>query len=133
MTIRRWTVGFCGAVSMLFVACDDGGTTTSTGSGGGSTSSSSSGTGGAPDFEACPTQHAEGSVLVCDEAFTEAPFIHLPAASATEDYVAMIACDHFVDRDGETHAASPGLVGLCETAMGGDDGSSPTRRTSSAR
>lgn len=116
-------VGVLGAAVSILVACDDGGTTSSSGSTGSTTASSSStGAGGAPDFEACPKQHANGSVLVCDEAYGEAPFVHLPEASATEDYLAMVACDHFVDRDGATHAASPGLVGLCEDAGGADNG-----------
>ncbi|MFO0617188.1 MAG: hypothetical protein U0414_31615 [Polyangiaceae bacterium] len=108
-------IGFVSAWLVLLVACDDGGSdTTSSTSSGSSMSTGAGGDGGAPSFEACAKQHPSGDVLICDEAFDTTPFVHLPEPTLGEDYMAMIGCDHFVDRDGAIHYRAASLPPLCD-------------------
>ncbi len=119
---------------MVTVGCGGSATPGGTGGGGSTTGSTGSGgagggggSGGGQPFALCPTQHVITTkghdVIVCDTAFDEAPFVHLPPAEAGPphvDYVSMRACGSFVDRQGKQLELAPGLPSgsLCDDTGG---------------
>jgi hypothetical protein len=111
-----WMIGLALVASFVGGCGDSGGTTT------GSSSSSSGAGGNVPAFDACPMQHTiagdAGEVIVCDQAFAAAPFVHLPEATSALDYMALRACSSFVDRDGNAHAPKAGLAVCDDPATG---------------
>jgi hypothetical protein len=60
----------------------------------------------------CAVQHEEGGMAVCDELYAEAPFVHLPEASATR-VIAGLQVDSFVTVDGRSFPA--GKLGVSES------------------
>jgi hypothetical protein len=52
--------------------------------------------------DVCAAQHVEGSITVCDELYAEAPYVHLPAASATRVFAGLQGTE-FIAADGTTY------------------------------
>ena len=96
------------------------GPTSSGAGGGGGASSGSGGAGGSGggSVALCAKQHDEtaggDALIVCDDAFDTAPYVHLPDASATSDVMALDRCTSFIDRDGKQHPPSAAITkSLC--------------------
>jgi hypothetical protein len=58
----------------------------------------------------CAVQHDQDGIAVCDQLYAEAPFVHLPAASATR-VIAGLQNAGFVTADGASYAYSGNLIG----------------------
>ncbi len=50
--------------------------------------------------DVCAAQHVEGGITVCDELYAEAPYVHLPVASATRVFAGLQGND-FITTDGK--------------------------------
>jgi hypothetical protein len=60
--------------------------------------------------EYCAVQHVEGNVVVCDELFAEAPFVHVPQATSTS-VTAGLQNDSFVTAAGKTYLYQGNTLG----------------------
>src|SRR5262249_22554595 len=57
----------------------------------------------------CAVQHDGGGIVVCDQLYPEAPFVHLPAATATP-VIARLQIGKFGTADGTTYPYSLSAV-----------------------